>query len=223
MDKISVFTCSARQLKWMRVALIVVVCFLFYEDIIYPSIARGSNNVVVMALYPIVHSDVMRILVNVVNLAGVCFLFEMLRRALLPSNKMAGALVLTLIALKVLIAADNIASIFVIDDDVEFMVYHQDLIHLMQGIQAGLGLAVFIIVLWLCMILMTHYAGRIRDLSTAWLTGVFGPVIVNLFFGVLVEGAHFLPGGVMSYVFAAIMFICACLAPVYIYRCFKAE
>ena len=211
MDKISVFTCSARQLKWMRVALIVVVCFLFYEDIIYPSIARGSNNVVVMALYPIVHSDVMRILVNVVNLAGVC------------SNKMAGALVLTLIALKVLIAADNIASIFVIDDDVEFMVYHQDLIHLMQGIQAGLGLAVFIIVLWLCMILMTHYAGRIRDLSTAWLTGVFGPVIVNLFFGVLVEGAHFLPGGVMSYVFAAIMFICACLAPVYIYRCFKAE
>lgn len=223
MDKISIFSCSAKQLKWMKIALIAVIVVLFYEDFVYPTVHTSYGNVVAMGLKPIVESGVMRVLTNLVNLIGMCFLFEMLRRALKPSSKTAAALMMVIIAMKVLSRAYNIASIFVISDDVEFMVYHQNLIQFMQGIQAGISLVDFLVILWLSILLMGNYAGRVRDLSSAWLTSVFGPVILNLFFGMFVNGANYQPGGMMSYVFAALMFVCSCLAPVFIYRCFKVE
>lgn len=220
MEKISDFTTTPRIARWMRIAFIVIVVIDLYLQFGLGVINQIQGDALGMLLYPVLKSFPVTFTVYLLDLVALCFLYELLRRQVKVVSPAANVACWMLIITKCANILLNAALHFLNDytavvDDRCF-----ERSHALYMVNAAFSTICFAAIVWLCVLLMLRFTGRVKTLGIVWLVTVLIPEVLASLLAFIPRGSEETWNIAMN-LYEIIVFLCAVLSPFFILYAFQ--
>lgn len=204
----------------MRIAFIVIVVNGLYLQFGLGYVNQIQGDALGMLLYPVLKSFPVTFAVNLLDLAALCFLYELLRRqvkAVSPAANVAcWMLIITKCVNILLYAALHFLNDYtaIVDD----RIFERS--HAIYMVNAVFSTICFAAIVWLSILLMLRFAGRVKMLGIVWLVTVLVPeILVSLI--ELIPGESDEAWNIAMNLNEIIVFLCAVLSPFFILYAFQ--
>ena len=219
MEKISDFTTTPRIAKWMRIAFIVIVVIGLYLQFGLGVINQIQDDALGMLLYPVLKSFPVTFAVNLLDLVALCFLYELLRRQVKVVSPAANVACWMLIITKCANILLNATLHFLNDYTAVVDDRYFERSYALYMVKAAFSTICFAAIVWLCVLLMLRFTGRVKTLGIVWLVTVLIPVLVSLLAFIPWESEE--TCNIAMKLNEIIVFLCAVLSPFFILYAFQ--